>query len=71
LRVIVIGGAGFIGSHLVDALVGGRHQVRVVDSLDPQVHPTEGLDNLPDASPAGAGIFEKAHAELRDRGLIR
>jgi len=40
LRVIVIGGAGFIGSHLVDQLVERGHQVRVVDSLDPQVHPT-------------------------------
>ena len=40
LRVVVIGGAGFIGSHLVDALVERSHQVRIVDSLDPQVHPT-------------------------------
>ena len=39
-RVVVIGGAGFIGSHLVDALVELGHQVRVVDNLDPQVHPT-------------------------------
>ena len=40
MRVMVIGGAGFIGSHLVDALVECGHQVRIVDSLDPQVHPT-------------------------------
>ena len=40
MRVVVIGGAGFIGSHLVDALVECGHQVRIVDSLDPQVHPT-------------------------------
>lgn len=39
-RVVVIGGAGFIGSHLVDALVHLGHQVRIVDNLDPQVHPT-------------------------------
>jgi dTDP-L-rhamnose 4-epimerase len=38
MRVVVIGGAGFIGSHLVDALVGGGFHVRVVDNLDPQVH---------------------------------
>lgn len=40
LRVAVIGGAGFIGSHLVDALLEARHQVRVLDNLDPQVHPS-------------------------------
>jgi dTDP-L-rhamnose 4-epimerase len=32
----------------------------------------EGLDNLlPDASSAGVGVYEKAHEELQDRGLIR
>jgi dTDP-L-rhamnose 4-epimerase len=38
----------------------------------PKVLFPEGLDNLlSDASSAGVGVFEKAHAELRDRGLIR
>ncbi len=32
-RVLVTGGAGFIGSHLVDALVADRHRVTVVDDL--------------------------------------
>ena len=36
--VLVTGGAGFIGSHLVDRLVGEGRAVVVLDSLEPQVH---------------------------------
>ncbi len=38
MRVLVTGGAGFIGSHVVDRLVAGGHETVVLDSLDPQVH---------------------------------
>ena len=40
MRVLITGGAGFIGSHLADRLLAEGHEVRALDVLDDQVHPT-------------------------------
>jgi len=58
--VLVTGGAGFIGSHLVDALVAGGERVRVLDNLDPLAHPSgEPPEHL-------AGEAELLVGDLRD-----
>ena len=38
MRALVTGGAGFIGSHTVDALIEKGHEVTILDSLEKPVH---------------------------------
>ncbi|MDF1552126.1 MAG: NAD-dependent epimerase/dehydratase family protein [Deferrisomatales bacterium] len=40
-RVLLTGGAGFIGSHTADELIRRGHSVRALDLLDPQIHGAE------------------------------
>jgi dTDP-L-rhamnose 4-epimerase len=65
MRIVVIGGAGFIGGHLVDALLQQGHRVRVLDNLDPQVHPS---GRPPDYLNPRA---EFLHQDIRDIDALR
>lgn len=50
IKVLITGGAGFIGSHLSKLLIAENIPIRIVDSLSPQIHGAlpEGLDWLAD-----------------------
>ena len=39
MKILITGGAGFIGSHTTDALIDRGHSVRILDSLQATVHP--------------------------------
>jgi dTDP-L-rhamnose 4-epimerase len=43
MHTLVIGGAGFIGSHTVDCLLAHGHTMRVLDALVPQVQQSVSL----------------------------
>src|SRR5450759_5633286 len=46
-RVLVTGGAGFIGSHTVDQLLAKGYEVRILDNLQRRVHPLGAPAYLP------------------------
>jgi dTDP-L-rhamnose 4-epimerase len=50
MRVLVTGGAGFIGSHIVDELLLAGHEVTVIDDLDPAAHDGVPAGLHPDAT---------------------
>ncbi|TAM03342.1 MAG: NAD-dependent epimerase/dehydratase family protein [Pusillimonas sp.] len=67
MKILVTGGAGFIGSWLVEGLLEEGHSVTVVDSLSPQVHgavPQLDLGWLRD------GTVEFVRGDIRDHQLM-
>src|SRR5579863_7277847 len=56
-RVLVTGGAGFIGSHLTEALVRRNLQVTVVDNLDDFYAPSSKRANLEEVARIGQFAF--------------
>ena len=65
MRVLVTGGAGFIGSRIVRTLVSQGHEPLVLDALLPSAH-TEGTS----AAPVPDGV-PWVRADVRDEGAVR
>jgi dTDP-L-rhamnose 4-epimerase len=65
MRVLITGGAGFIGSHLADRLLADGHEVRALDNLDRQVHPDGERPDYLDAD------VELQAGDVRDRDTVR
>jgi dTDP-L-rhamnose 4-epimerase len=65
MRVLITGGAGFIGSHLADQLLREGHAVRALDDLEPQVHADGERPAYLDAE------VELVSADIRDRDAVR
>lgn len=63
MRILLTGGAGFIGRHVLAALLQRGHAVRVLDSLRPDVH-RDGAGWTP---PEGVALIV---ADLRDRPQV-
>ncbi len=68
MRILVSGGAGFIGSHVVDRLIEAGHTVTVVDNLITgvrgNVNPQASFHPLDIASPEVASLFTETAPEV-------
>lgn len=61
-NILVTGGAGFIGSHLVDRLISQGYKVRILDNLTPQVHQAK----IPDYLNKKAEFIKGDVTEIKD-----
>lgn len=66
---MLTGGAGFIGSHVAEALLGRGYRVLIVDNLDPFYSPSRKRANLEEI--ARAGHFDLEELDIVEYGPLR
>ncbi len=71
MRILVTGGAGFIGSHVVDRLVERGDRVVVLDNLDPQVHGAGATTASNIAEHVASGRVEFMRGDVRDAEAVK
>ncbi len=68
MRILLTGGAGFIGSHLAERMLASRHAVWAVDNFDPYYDPKIKRRNLKQA--LSSRNFHLLEGDIRDRRFL-
>lgn len=69
MSYLITGGAGFIGSHLIDKLLEEGHSVICLDNFDPYYNPQLKRENI--KHNLGKANFKLVEAEVRDKKALR
>jgi dTDP-L-rhamnose 4-epimerase len=69
-KILITGGAGFIGTHLTQLALANGHQVRILDNLSQQIHGLDAQFSAPSGAEFRKGdVTERADLESALDGI--